>query len=197
LATVTDCGSFVNVYSTQAFALLIRLSCKNDLIHKLLFSLNSVELLVLTVECSVKVFVLEHSAERTDAHLVRELPALHRESLSAVAMSDNLRYLLSVGGDQLVKVWDYDFKLTGSGSSQVFIGHFNAIKAIVFLPGNKRVLTGGGFEGIYEWEFLGDVSEFERVITLSSTEAVKPHSKILTHDQPIMFRIEESPEELS
>ena len=32
------------------------------------------------------------------------------------------------------------------------------------MPDNKKLITSGGFEGIYEWEFKGDLTHAERVI---------------------------------
>lgn len=43
------------------------------------------------------------------------------------------------------------------GSCQLFIGHTNAINKAIFSTDNKKIYTAGGSEGIFEWEFLGDV----------------------------------------
>lgn len=33
------------------------------------------------------------------------------------------------------------------------MAHIGKINNCIFLPGSKKILTTGGFEGIYEWEF--------------------------------------------
>jgi len=43
------------------------------------------------------------------------------------------------------------------GSCQLFIGHSNSINSVVFSSDNKKIYTAGGNEGIFEWEFLGDI----------------------------------------
>lgn len=67
--------------------------------------------------------------------------------------------MASVGGDNLLKVWDYEFALSGPGSNQVFLSHVSKINCIAFSPDNTKIFTAGGFEGIYEWSFLGDLSK--------------------------------------
>ena len=89
---------------------------------------------------------------------MRELASVHREALNDICFTNNFKYLISVGQDQILKVWDYDFSLQGPGCSQIFMGHINKINNCLFLPDNKRILTVAGFEGIYEWEFFGDLT---------------------------------------
>lgn len=45
-------------------------------------------------------------------------------------ISPNMKYLISVGGEAYVKVWDYEFQIKGPGSSQVFIGHSNQVNSV-------------------------------------------------------------------
>lgn len=33
------------------------------------------------------------------------------------------------------------------------MAHLGKINNVIFLPGTNKILTAGGFEGIYEWEF--------------------------------------------
>lgn len=75
--------------------------------------------------------------------------------------------MVTVGGDSLVKVWDYDFLLEGPGSNQFFLGHINKINNVLFYSDNE-IITTGGFEGIYQWEFLGDNRKAERNVNFES-----------------------------
>lgn len=65
-----------------------------------------------------------------------------------------------------MKVWDYEFSLKGPGSNQLFIGHANPINSLSVLDGGKRVISVGGEEGIFIWEFLGYCGKNERYIDL-------------------------------
>jgi WD40 repeat protein len=42
---------------------------------------------------------------------------MHKGTLNSVALSPNLRFLLSTGADSFIKVWDYEFSLKGPGSA--------------------------------------------------------------------------------
>jgi len=52
---------------------------------------------------------------------------------------------LTVGGDKLVKIWDYELSISGMGSSQTLVGHINRVNNIVISADNKRVFTSAGF----------------------------------------------------
>lgn len=74
--------------------------------------------------------------------------------------------MVTVGADSFLKVWDYDLALSGPGSNQVFMAHIGKINKCLFIPESNRLFTAGGFEGIYEWEFFGDLTPQEREIDL-------------------------------
>ena len=42
------------------------------------------------------------------------------------------------------------------------MGHCNKINTCIFNKDNTKLLTAGGFEGIYEWDFLGNLAIAER-----------------------------------
>lgn len=48
---------------------------------------------------------------------------MHKQGLNGFAISPNMKYLITAGGEPYVKVWDYEFAIKGPGSCQVFIGH--------------------------------------------------------------------------
>ena len=96
--------------------------------------------------------------------MFREISCVHRNGLSNIALSNNFKYMASVGADNLLKIWDYDFSLVGPGSNQVFLSHISKVNCVLFSPDNTKILTAGGFEGIYEWNFLGDLTKQEKNI---------------------------------
>jgi hypothetical protein len=67
----------------------------------------------------------------------------------------------------MLKFWDYEMELTGKGASQFYLGHCNKINQCLFLPDQKRLLSVGGFEGIYEWQFNGDLTPAERTVSVA------------------------------
>ena len=46
----------------------------------------------------------------------------------------------------------------------MFIGHCNRINCCIFNKDSTRLITAGGFEGIYEWDFKGDLNMGDRDI---------------------------------
>jgi WD repeat-containing protein 90 len=42
---------------------------------------------------------------------------MHKGSLNGFDNSDNLVFLLSIGADPIIRVWDFDYLLRGPGSN--------------------------------------------------------------------------------
>lgn len=89
-------------------------------------------------------------------------------------IGNNYIHLFSVGGDNLLKVWKYNWEQEEGANNllQICKGHVNKINTVCFID-EKRILTSGGFEGIYEWKYNGDNSiEGERVIDVSKLKPI-------------------------
>jgi hypothetical protein len=57
---------------------------------------------------------------------------MHKAELHGLDNSSNLVFLLSIGADPIIRVWDFDYLLRGPGSNQTIFGHLNNINSIVF-----------------------------------------------------------------
>lgn len=58
----------------------------------------------------------------------------------------------------MIKVWDYEVQKTIPYFFQSFIGHTYPVSAVLFNPcNNSQMITVGEFDGIFVWEFNGDV----------------------------------------
>lgn len=58
----------------------------------------------------------------------------------------------------MLKVWDYEASKTVPFFFQAFIGHTYAVKSLMFCPiDNGLVLSAGEKDGIYLWNFYGDI----------------------------------------
>ncbi|XP_073504675.1 WD repeat-containing protein 90 isoform X2 [Phyllobates terribilis] len=86
----------------------------------------------------------------TTGRLSKEVTRVHRECCSSLAVSEDGRYLLTVG-DRVVKVWDHG--LAGTSRPQVFIGHSEPIQQAAFSPDQRHVITAG--DAIFIWSFEG------------------------------------------
>jgi len=66
--------------------------------------------------------------------------------------------MITGGEDCMVKVWDYEANKTLPFYFQAFIGHTYAVKSLMFCPlDNGLVLSAGEKDGIYLWNFYGDI----------------------------------------
>jgi WD40 repeat protein len=66
--------------------------------------------------------------------------------------------MISAGQDHMIKVWDYEVQKTIPYFFQCFIGHTYPVAAILFNPTNNgQVITIGEHDGIFIWDFNGDV----------------------------------------
>ncbi|KAL4455065.1 hypothetical protein ABPG74_006447 [Tetrahymena malaccensis] len=168
LAMIGDCGTHINIVDTYTMSNILKIFCANTTVKKLMWSSNNTELFAITDDSKVKVFGIDRSdPQNNEAHLLREISCVHRNGLNDISLSSNFKYMASVGGDKLLKIWDYEFLLNGPGSNQVFLSHINKINCIAFSPDNTKIITAGGFEGIYEWNFLGDLTKQERIVDFS------------------------------
>lgn len=75
-----------------------------------------------------------------------------------------MKYLISVGAEAYVKVWDYEFQIKGPGSSQIFIGHSSQVNSVAICDQGNTIITGGGEEGIFIWKFKGYTGKNERYL---------------------------------
>lgn len=116
-ATIGDSGSHINVFNVESFKNLIKIFSPNTQLKQLHFAPNGVELLASTHDCKIKVFGLNITSELQEAYLLREICSVHRDAICDFTISLNYKYLITVGKDKLVKVWDYEFALTGPGSN--------------------------------------------------------------------------------
>lgn len=97
----------------------------------------------------------------------------------------NHQFAITCGGDNQIRVWDYYLRNTGFGvePSQKIVGHSTPIFCLAISSDSKKVFTAGGQEGIYVWNFLGDVDtqiDSEQVLEfLSHNKQSKSDSKRL------------------
>jgi WD40 repeat protein len=66
--------------------------------------------------------------------------------------------MLTGGEDTLLKIWDYSAEVTNAKNFQSFIGHTYGIVKVMFNPVKPNsIITVGAKDGIFFWDFNGDV----------------------------------------
>ena len=116
LATIGDSGTHANLWDGISFQLLVKVFTPNSQIKLLKWASNNVELIVGCQEGKVKVYGIERKPDVVSAYFLREQSFMHKHLMDFTA-SPNLKFLYSVGRDQFLKVWDYEFTLKGPGSN--------------------------------------------------------------------------------
>jgi len=152
-AITGDNGNFIDVYNSATKSKITKIRCKNSFVTHFQFSNCGNELFVATTNQNLRRYAI------VSGKCIRELPSVHLDGLTSFDLTSNSKFIITVGQDSLVKVWDYEMRLISiPGSCQLFVGHSNPIRKVLFGVDNHKVYTAGGSEGIFEWNFLGDVT---------------------------------------
>ena len=152
-AVMGDYGNHVNVYDARTFILAHQLHAAQPL-RQFVFANNNRELVVMTADCRLKFYALA----RFEGLLLREVAAVHRGSITTLSVSNNSGYFLTGGEDSILKVWDFDANKTSPQFFQAFIGHTYPVRSVMFCPSdNATIISAGDKDGIYLWNFYGDV----------------------------------------
>lgn len=90
---------------------------------------------------------------RMDANsgrLINKISSIHRSGVTGLDVCEDCRHMATVG-DKVVKVWDYHMRL--DLNFQVFIGHSDVIRQVLFTPDGLNLITVG--DAIFIWDFFG------------------------------------------
>lgn len=115
---VGDSGSHINIVDTYTLGNILKIFSSNSSFSKLVWASNNTELFALTDSCKVKVFGIDkNDPQHHEAFLLREVSCTHLKSVENICLTSNFKYMASVGGDNLLKIWDYEFALSGPNSN--------------------------------------------------------------------------------
>jgi WD40 repeat protein len=152
-AVMGDYGNSINLYDSSTLIVSHQI-LTNLQLKQFSFANNNRELAVVTTDCRVRFY----SLARFEGILLRELNSVHRGSINCMGVSLNSGYLLTGGEDSMLKVWDYEAQKSLPYFFQAFIGHTYPVRGAMFCPSdNSTVISVGDKDGIYLWNFNGDV----------------------------------------
>jgi WD40 repeat protein len=155
-ATIGSMSSCINVWSLTTLSKVYKIATNNSFVHTVKFSRHEkYELIALTCDSKVKFY----SMNSDYASLRAEIPFTHNGFLSGAGFTGNHQFLITCGGDKQIRVWDYYLRNNANAieNSQKIVGHSSPIYCIAVSSDSKKIFTAGGQEGIYVWNFLGDV----------------------------------------
>ena len=90
--------------------------------------------------------------------LLRTLKKTHKDAVQHICVSPDGQYLLTVGADNIVKVWDMYMRGSSPPAFQSFVLPNGACKGVVFLHDMSRIIAASS-NGIVTWTFRGKVHE--------------------------------------
>lgn len=168
-------GNSVSLYDTESFLVQHQIMV-NTIVKSFQFANNNKDLLIVTKDCRIRFYNLN----TYEGHFLREVAHCHRGSIRDIDVSVNSGYMLTAGEDKMVKIWDYEAQKTTPYYFQSFIGHTYPLKAIIFNPrNNSQIISVGERDGIYVWDFYGDVGGDYHVEKPREEDLITPRAEVV------------------
>ena len=148
----------LKIFTTSDNNAAYTLTVKNGPIRLAKFSNQEGELWVLKGKSSLCKYVIGNGHQ---LHFSKEYSNLHGSSqITSFDISKNCMYLITLGSDHLLKVFDYNFR--GGSQCQSFkqsedisFGFFTNDAV------NSFIAIGGKSQGVYQWSFVPDTDKCE------------------------------------
>jgi WD40 repeat protein len=141
------------VWNSKTFGMKNRIPISNHFISKVTL-INKNILAVILENCSVHIF----SLATFEGILIKEFNNVHIEKVNQFLSTNNYKFLISGGEEGMIKIWDFRMIYKNYTSVQQFIGHSSGIKSIVCIDQKSLLITVSENDGIFFWNFLGDLT---------------------------------------
>ena len=130
---------------------------KGHIVRDLAFSPTTFELVVITADSELRFYTTRERGGK----LLRKVSQVHRRAVTSLDFSKNGEFLVTGGADHTVKLWDADVNTTAEPYwFQSQIGHTYSVSKVFFNPNdNTQVISVGGKDGIFIWNFHGDTTD--------------------------------------
>ena len=174
-ATIGPESKYVLTWNSESFARKnnINLNENNSKIVNLakklcLFNKN---LLGVALEsCSIRFYALG----KYEGIFIREIKDMHIKGINKFICSRNYNYFLTSGEEGLIKIWDMKMIFNNYKSYQQYIGHASGVNGLAIIDTKGIVISTSKNSGIYLWNFLGDLTSFDRNILRSLEQLEDP-----------------------
>lgn len=80
--------------------------------------------------------------------MIRQVEGSTRGTINGISLNESGNHFVSVGSDQLVKLWDYQQGLPVCAG----YGHASTILCCCYSPCGKFIVTGGADGSIFIWK---------------------------------------------
>ena len=168
-------SKFIPVRSSETFDLknnvnLIKNKTELNLAKKICL-INKNLLGVALDNCTIRFY----SLSKYEGILFKEIKDVHIQEINKFICSKNYNYFLTCGKEGLIKVWDMKMIYNNYKSFQQYIGHSNSVNDLVLVDNKGIVLSSSKNNGIYFWNFLGNITNYndELIKVLENLEDTK------------------------
>lgn len=147
-ATVGTEQSSVLIFDGVTLTSHAKIFTTAKLVKSIQFSPDSSEIFIVNVDSDVEVYDIETQK------IVKHIPPIPNTDYRAFNIDlIHDRLVLTGGGDNLIRIWEYVPQDEALLPSQSFAGHVSTIKKIVTTK-SEYVISLGDEEGIYTWKLL-------------------------------------------
>ena len=113
--------------------------------------------------CTIRFYTLG----KYEGIFIKEIKDIHIKGINKFICSKNYNYFLTSGEEGLIKIWDIKMIFNNYKSYQQFIGHSNGVNGLILIDNKGILISSSNNNGIYFWNFLGEITSFDEEILKS------------------------------
>ena len=162
-------SKYISVRNSETFDLKNNVNLNNNLITKNKKEVNVAKKICLIYQNLLGVVLCDNTIRfyglaKHEGIFIKEIKDLHIKEINRLNCSQNYNYFLTCGQEGLIKVWDMKMIFNNYISYQQFIGHSNSVDNLILIDSKGLVLSTSKNNGIYFWNVLGDVTNYNNEI---------------------------------
>ena len=108
------------------------------------------------VDCSIRFY----SLAKYEGIFIKEIKDIHIKEINKFICSKNYSYFITSDEEGLIKVLDMKALINNYKSYHQYIGHSNPVNGLVLVDSKGIVLSSSKNNGIYFWNFLGNITNY-------------------------------------
>ena len=167
-ATIGPESKFILTWNCESFAMKNKINLNENLkfdksvvLAKKLCMISKDLLGVGLDNCCIRFYTLG----KYEGIFIKEIKDIHIKGINKFICSKNYSYFITSGEEGLVKIWDMKMIFNNYKSYQQYIGHSNGVNGLVLIDNKGIVVSSSKNNGIYFWNFLGEITHFDEEIT--------------------------------
>ena len=166
--TIGPESKFVLTWNCESFSMKNKINLnlnntfdKNIVLAKKLCMITKDLVGVALNNCCIRFYVLG----KYEGIFIKEIKDVHIKEINKFVCSKNYSYFLTSGEEGLIKIWDMKMIFNNYKSYQQYIGHSNGVNGLGLIDSKGIVVSSSKNNGIYFWNFLGEITNYDEEIT--------------------------------